>query len=95
MNISELTEGLWYIKDIKDGKHISKVADKVEGLPEVMGVTSFLPIKDFVYKRLEALMRKKRREGYIGEEFTAGDILEEVEAAIKQGSRAVKKNESV
>lgn len=75
-----LREGIWAIRNIKDGVHYQYVGTQLSELPNIMTKAGFEPYRNIIYKKL-----LKYSVDELGTtELTAKEILKIITTSIKK-----------
>jgi len=64
--LEQLTDGIYMISSIKDGKHLRKMADKIEELPSVMNRAMFEPYTYTISKELSRILKENEESFILG-----------------------------
>ena len=84
--LNQLTDGLYMISSIKDGKHLRKIADKIEELPSAMNRATFEPYIYIISNELSKLLKKNEESFILGTSkfITGKEIVEVIISCLKK-----------
>jgi len=86
MILGELKEGIYVVNAIKNGKQLTKVADRISELPDALNLATFEPHVYNISKKLSKLLKNNEETYSLGlsKFVTSREIVDTIRSCLKK-----------